>query len=99
MKMTLESTPKMVMVREVGAKDGVECRVWEGETARGTRVTALITRIDVQDGSEFEVVPFEVRTIKRRRNPGRKAEIVAPAADSTSTADSRAPQPQKEGQK
>jgi hypothetical protein len=51
MKMTIESTSRMVRV------NGIECRVWEGVTERGASVQALIPRVAAhahQDLSEFE---------------------------------------------
>lgn len=51
MRITIESTSKIVQV------NGVSCRVWEGKTDSGIRLTALIPRIAVRDGqdtSQFE---------------------------------------------
>jgi hypothetical protein len=55
-KITLESTAQIVEI-EVGGV-GIPARVWEGTTASGIRVQALITRIAVHsrdDNSQFEV--------------------------------------------
>ena len=51
MKITLESTAEIVEI------NGQPCRVWEGATAKGVRVTAFITRLAVpadQDLGEFD---------------------------------------------
>ncbi len=51
MRMTIESTTKIVKA------NGIDCRVWEGETERGVKVQVLIPRIAVkngQDTSQFE---------------------------------------------
>ena len=51
MKMTIESTTKVVLA------DGVACRVWEGVTEHGVKVQALIPRVAAladQDLSQFE---------------------------------------------
>ena len=51
MKITLEQTSQMVDV------NGVTCRVWEGETEKGIKISALIPRIAVattQNTSQFE---------------------------------------------
>lgn len=51
MKITLESTDRVVEV------NGVSARVWEGRTERGIAVTAIIPRIAVKvgaDASQFE---------------------------------------------
>lgn len=52
MKVMLESTTKIVIA------NGVECRVWEGESEHGVKVAALITLISVrnsQDTAQFEL--------------------------------------------
>lgn len=59
MKMTIESTTKIVEL------NGIPCRVWEGETARGVKVHAFVSRVGVardQDASEFEADLEEQRT-------------------------------------
>lgn len=51
MKMTIESTTTIVNA------NGMDCRVWEGETERGVKVQVLIPRVAVkngQDTSQFE---------------------------------------------
>lgn len=51
MKIAIESTSEIVNV------NGADCRVWEGETASGVKVQALIHVIAVhkdQDTSQFE---------------------------------------------
>lgn len=59
MKITIESTTKIVTA------DGIQCRVWEGETEHGVKVTCLIPRIAAQkdqDLSQFEAELKEQRT-------------------------------------
>lgn len=51
MKLTIESTTKLVLA------DGVEARVWQGETASGVPVSLLVVRIAVEKGqpsADFE---------------------------------------------
>lgn len=51
MKMTIESTTKIVEV------NGVPARVWQGTTERGVPIVALITSVAVerdQDQTEFD---------------------------------------------
>jgi hypothetical protein len=51
MEITLHNTTKIVKI------NGIEARIWEGETAGGIRVHAYITRIAVsllQDQGEFD---------------------------------------------
>jgi hypothetical protein len=60
MKITLESTTRVVTIENVG----IEARVWEGTTERGVRVIALIPRLAVkkdQDISQFEAELKEQR--------------------------------------
>lgn len=57
MKITIESTTKIVLVKPGAFTQGVECRVWEGVTAQGVKVQCLIPRIAAnigQDLSRFE---------------------------------------------
>lgn len=58
MKITIESTTKIVHA------NGVECRVWEGETEHGVKVQCLIPRIAArldQDLTQFEEELKETR--------------------------------------
>jgi len=51
MRITIDSTTQIVEA------NGVACRVWEGTTESGVKVTVLIPRIAVKDGedtSQFE---------------------------------------------
>ena len=47
MKITIESTTKIVTA------DGIRCRVWEGTTERGVKITCLIPRIAVRIGEDM----------------------------------------------
>jgi hypothetical protein len=63
MKITLEST------RQIVECNGVECRVWEGTTAAGVKLTAFIARVAVDrahDSSQFE---RELRETSQPRLP------------------------------
>ena len=58
MILTLESTTEIV---DAG---GLQCRVWEGTTAAGVKVQALIVRLAVHkdaDASQFELELLEQR--------------------------------------
>lgn len=50
MKITIENTTKVVEA------NGVQCRVWEGQTEAGVKIQALIPRIAVgpEDVAQFE---------------------------------------------
>jgi len=60
MKITIESTTKIVTVKTSALADGVPCRVWEGVTEHGTKVQCLIPRLaaagdaDGRDLAQFE---------------------------------------------
>ena len=62
MKVQLESTSKIVTIVKDGAE--IPARVWEGETAAGVKVLALITRIAAQqdqDLTQFDAELSETR--------------------------------------
>ena len=48
MKITIESTEKIVTL------NGIDCRVWEGETERGIKLHCFIPRIGVARDQDFE---------------------------------------------
>jgi hypothetical protein len=59
MKVTLESTSQVVLLN-----DKIPARVWEGETASGIKVQAVIARVaaeDDQDLSQFVAELVECR--------------------------------------
>ena len=65
MKMTIESTTKMVEL------NGVPARIWEGETESGIKVHCFITRIGVDldsDQSQFQ------RELQEHRPPSPEIE-------------------------
>lgn len=73
MKITIESTTKIVNLIDRLSGQGVPARVWEGETESGVKVVCLIARIAAradQDLSEFD------RELKEQKQP--EAENVFP---------------------
>jgi len=69
MKITVESTSKIVSV------NGIDCRIWEGETERGIAVHCFITRIAAkadQDLAEFEA------ELRETRAPSAEAAAIPP---------------------
>jgi hypothetical protein len=59
MTITISSTTKVVSL------NGVDARVWEGETERGVPIHCFVTRIGVardQDASQFEQELTEMRS-------------------------------------
>lgn len=64
MKITVESTSKIVELLSAGAVHGVPARLWEGRTESGIPVHVFITRIAVandRDTAQFEQELLEVR--------------------------------------
>lgn len=55
MTITIESTTLLVRA------DGVECRVWEGQTASGIKVQCLIARIAAHKDSDLTQFEAELR--------------------------------------
>jgi hypothetical protein len=55
MKIELHSTSQITRI------NGVECRVWEGRTARGTRITAFVARVAVDEGGDARELERELR--------------------------------------
>jgi hypothetical protein len=45
MKITIHSTTKIVTLKPGPLSDGVQARVWEGETETGIKVHCFVTRI------------------------------------------------------
>lgn len=67
MKITIENTTKMVTA------NGVQCRVWEGHSESGVRVTCLIARIATPNEADG-VIEFE-RELKEQRAPSADVDI------------------------
>ena len=55
MKITIESTTRIVQA------NGIDCRVWEGTTERGVKITCLIPRIAVRDGQDTRQFEAELQ--------------------------------------
>ena len=47
MKLTIESTTKIVMIKPDIFSDGVPARVWEGTSESGVKVHCFITRVAI----------------------------------------------------
>lgn len=65
MKITIESTSKIVMLKPDALADGIPARVWKGETESGIKVHCFITRIAC-DKNEPRVEEFEQEFIQQR---------------------------------
>lgn len=69
MKMTIESTTQMVTA------DGIQCRVWEGQTERGVKVSVLVPRIAVKIGQDMKQFESE---LQEQRAPSIESQEVFP---------------------
>ncbi len=67
MKITIESTTKVVSL------NGIDCRVWEGETDRGVKIHCFIPRIGVKDDQDLS--QFEAE-LKEQRAPSVEAAAI-----------------------
>ena len=75
MKITIESTTKVVELNVRGFPSGVPARIWEGVTDSGIPVHCYVTRIAVaydQDNSQFE------RELKECRAPSAGIDAIPP---------------------
>jgi hypothetical protein len=59
MKIILESTDLIVNA------NGIDCRVWYGETERGVKIEALIPRIAVRNGQDTAQFEAELKEQNR----------------------------------
>lgn len=69
MRVTLESTTKMVTV------NGVPARIWEGKTDSGIPVHAFITRIAAPDRPEIDFSQFE-RELRECAKPSPEVQAI-----------------------
>jgi hypothetical protein len=67
MTITISSTTKVVKV------NGVDARVWEGETAAGVKIHCFITRIGVAQGQD--TTQFETE-LEEQRAPSPEVEAI-----------------------
>ena len=67
MKITIESTTKIVQI------NGVHARIWEGETESGIKVHCFITRIAC-DKNEPNTAEFE-NELKQQKPPSAEMEV------------------------
>lgn len=65
MKITLESTTKVVTVNPGTLETGVQARIWEGKTESGIKVVCLVTRIGVsKDADPSDIEKFNNELIQ-----------------------------------
>lgn len=70
LKITIESTTRVVEVQLHPGAAPVPGRIWEGETESGIPVTCLVTRVAVKNGHPTE--QFE-RELQEQRPPSAEA--------------------------
>lgn len=76
MKLTIESTSKIVELQPQGGAGAIPARIWEGETANGVKVHVYVTRIAVSlaaDQSEFE---RELQAVGQPRRPSPDVDLL-----------------------
>lgn len=61
MKITIESTTKIILVKTSELADGIHCRVWEGMTESGVKVECLIPRIAAREGQDMAQFEAELQ--------------------------------------
>lgn len=63
MKIILESTTKLVHL------NGVQCRIWEGQTESGIRVHAFLPRIAIDENETEENIQLFQKELQECRKP------------------------------
>lgn len=59
MKLTIQSTTKIVMIKPSPLADGVPARVWEGVSESGIKVHCFITRIAIPAEEQEKAEEFK----------------------------------------
>jgi ribosomal protein S12 methylthiotransferase accessory factor YcaO len=77
-KITLESTTRVVDVAASLSAEGVPGRVWEGKTESGVRVIAVVTLIAVPSDAGHDEIAAFYRELTEQRPPTSAAEQVFP---------------------
>jgi hypothetical protein len=77
MKITIESTSKMILLKESIDSDGIQARVWQGLTESGKPVLCYVTRIAlaIENPTTEQTEEFE-RELKSQRAPVAAAEAI-----------------------
>lgn len=75
MKITIESTDKVVKFIDREAGSVMDCRIWEGTTDTGIAIHCYIPRIAVAEGLDSRVYAQFQAELKEQRKPS--AEIQA----------------------
>lgn len=73
MKITLQSTDRIVKLQSPAGPPDLDARVWEGHTEGGAAIIAYIPRVAVPQGADFSEVQRELDA-----TPHTKAEFPVP---------------------
>lgn len=73
MKITVESTDKIVELLNGSTDNGMPARIWEGETDTGIPIHCYITRIAVNKESDCSQFEKELEECRPPTDPGIKA--------------------------
>ncbi len=73
MKIAIESTSKMVVLKDSALADGVECRVWEGVSDTGIEILCLMANITTK--LSHDINRLSVEFINHREPSGRTARL------------------------
>jgi len=76
MKVTIESTDKIVNLRFPGDTDGMQCRVWEGETECGVKIHCFIPWVWVAEGQHADVYRQFEKELAEKRPASREVEAI-----------------------
>jgi len=74
MKIIIESTSKIVILKPDSLSDGVPARVWEGKTDSGIKVHCFVTRIAI-DKDEPNTEQFE-KELKEQKVPSPEIDAI-----------------------
>lgn len=69
MKITIESTSKLVTVKLPPGMDEVPARIWEGHTESGIAVHCYMTRVAVAEGQDQSVYEQFARELNEQHKP------------------------------
>jgi hypothetical protein len=76
LKITVESTSKIVTLKTSKLSDGIECRVWEGKTDSGVEIHCFIPRVAVKEGQPASVYSQFETELQEMRKPSFEVEAI-----------------------
>jgi len=75
MKITIESTTKIVIIKPSPLSDGVQARIWEGTSETGIKVMCYIARVAIPDEEQEKADQFRSELIECK-SPSIEAEAI-----------------------